>query len=104
MTQAYVFHRFTLDELEGFLETAKECIPGVKEAVVAANSHKAHQVIHPYAMDLCRLCTCPEYPAFSVVQLSIIRIACTNMIVWTLTCYMARRACPVLTLMCLTKL
>ena len=36
--------RFTLDELEGFLETAKECIPGVKEAIVSANSHKAHRV------------------------------------------------------------
>lgn len=36
--------RFTLDELEGFLEKAKDCIPGVKEAIGAANSHKAHQV------------------------------------------------------------
>lgn len=45
--------RFTLDELEGFLATAKACIPGVKEAVVAANAHKAHQVRHPYVTSRC---------------------------------------------------
>ncbi len=48
MTYACTPCRFTLDELEGFLETAKECIPGVKEAVVAANNHKAHQVTLSY--------------------------------------------------------
>ena len=47
LSKARALCRFTLDELEGFLETAKECIPGVKEAIIAANSHKAHQVIHP---------------------------------------------------------
>ena len=39
-----VLCRFTLDELEDFLEAAKEAIPGVREAIVAAHSHKAHQV------------------------------------------------------------
>lgn len=60
--------RFTLDELEGFLETAKKCIPGVREAVDAANSHKAHQVTHPYlcprnckGLDHCPVCA--KHPA-----------------------------------------
>ena len=39
-----VLCRFTLDELEDFLEAAKEAIPGVREAIDAAHSHKAHQV------------------------------------------------------------
>jgi hypothetical protein len=40
----YVLCRFTLGELEDFLEAAKEAIPGVREAIDAALSHKAHQV------------------------------------------------------------
>lgn len=39
-----VLCRFTLDELDDFLEAAKEAIPGVREAIDAAHSHKAHQV------------------------------------------------------------
>ena len=39
--------RFTLEELEAFLEDAKKCIPGAEEAIAQALEHKAHQVLTP---------------------------------------------------------
>ena len=36
--------RYTFEELQGFVERAKACIPGTAEAVEAAAQHRAHQV------------------------------------------------------------
>lgn len=36
--------RFTFEELQGFVERAKACIPGTVEAIEAAARHRAHQV------------------------------------------------------------
>lgn len=36
--------RFTFAELEGFLETARACIPGTAEAIQAAVDHQARKV------------------------------------------------------------
>jgi hypothetical protein len=43
--------RFTFEELQGFVERAKACIPGTADAVEAAARHRAHQV--PALEDLC---------------------------------------------------
>lgn len=42
-----VVHRFDLDELNGFLEEAKECISGTAEAIEAAIYRDAHPVSTP---------------------------------------------------------
>ena len=39
--------RFTFEELQGFVEAAKACIPGTADAVEAAAHHRAHQVPPP---------------------------------------------------------
>ncbi len=46
--------RFTLEELEAFLEDAKRLIPGAAEAIVHALEHKAHQVRFSTSQSVCR--------------------------------------------------
>lgn len=45
--------RFTLEELEAFLEDAKRLIPGATEAIAHALEHKAHQVCICFSDPLC---------------------------------------------------
>ena len=44
MVSVTVFDRYTMSELEGFVAEAKRCVPGTAEAIVAAQSLKAHPV------------------------------------------------------------
>eukprot|EP00884_Botryococcus_braunii_P001080 jgi/Botrbrau1/10973/Bobra.0383s0027.1 len=47
-----LLYRFTLDELSGFLEVAKECIPGTAEAIEAAVFRDAHPEPQPVVTHL----------------------------------------------------
>lgn len=43
----YAGGRFSLEEMEGFLEEAKRCIPGTSEVIDQALDHEAHKVRPP---------------------------------------------------------